>query len=271
MYDLEALGIDLYKTSSFSDEYKTKCLWHDDSSPSMFINRRSGLAWCFSCAAKANMVQICEKLNISLIEHDTDYEIRVKLKEENWKDLLNAKIDTENNYLTKTRHLLPETIEKFQIRSFDGGVFIPNYSLKGVCTGGQIRFYEGFTRYKKIGEGEIYPVKNLCNSVVLVEGAFGVFNLWQQGIKAVTGYGAQALVNNKNWLLTLQRLNAKILFDDDNAGYSAAAQMMRNAPFLETYVRGCEADEIVITPEELKEWPTVKSVAELERWLKYRA
>jgi DNA primase len=235
----------------------------------MFVNQKTGMYYCFSCGAKGGIDKLCLQLDISVIEHSEDFTTEVKLKDEQWIGLLNSKIDITNKYLIETRHLRPNTIRHFGIRSFEGGVFIPCYNSKGVCTGGQIRHYEGIQRYKKVGYGEIYPLENLTPSCDLVEGVFGVFNLWQQNIMAVTGYGAQALVNNKHWLLTLQRLDANILFDDDNAGYEAAGNILKNAPFLKVMVKGCEADEYHFEPGEHEKWCKVRSYGELQRWLKY--
>lgn len=147
---LDVIGEDTHLVRQGSgDEYMGSCPFHTDRHPSLSVNGKKQVFHCFSCGRSGNVISyIEERDNVSFFEALTklanDYDIsldgilsqedaEVSKKRQAYYDLLQAAQDyfveqlpkhqEELDYLTKTRKLTPEAIERFGIGFDDGELY----------------------------------------------------------------------------------------------------------------------------------------------------
>lgn len=226
-----------------------KCLnpEHEDSSPSLRINRVDGKFNCFSCGFKGNIFKY-----YGILTNNVSIKI-AKLKEK-MKDLRmgmlgleypNGYIPFTNNFRGISKHTLKEfnafytdSVEElsdrivFPIKDISGNisVFVARHTLSDANPK-----YVIFPKERPI---PIFPIKmeKGTHSVVLVEGIFDMLNCWDKGIKnIVCTFGTQTIkskINLKLLPLKIQGISKIfIMFDGDLAGRTAAQELK---PLIET-------------------------------------
>jgi DNA primase len=213
-----------------------KCLNpdHEDSNPSMRIDRVSGIFHCFACGYKGN---ILDRFNV---QRSKTHIKRLTLKEKIIKHL------AENNGLqmpasaeywdVSYRNISAETYQNFNAfmhSNFENRIVFPIYDVTGKIAVFQARALGDespkYLFYPRHVQPPIYPLpfKPVLGSVVLVEGIFDVLNLWDKGIKnVVTCFGTQSVTEDKLKLLHMLGVSKiYVFFDGDNAGQNSSAKL----------------------------------------------
>jgi DNA primase len=215
-------------------DHIVKCLnpEHEDTHPSMRIDKITGVFNCFSCGFKGNLfTYFGEKVN------------KLQMKRETLKKKINNKI-AENvglimptnsvPYIGDWRNIKPDTYKKFEAfldhsPTFVGRVMFPIRNFTGRIVAFQGRHMTGGTpKYIFSPPGVRLPlfpvVEPIFASVILVEGIFDVLNLHDKGLtNAVCCFGTKNINEDKLAILKLQGVERiDIFFDGDDPGQEAA-------------------------------------------------
>ena len=223
---------------------------HDDSNPSMRVDRVTGLFNCFPCGFKGNIFTYFGAPQSPL-------EVRIhRIKEK----VLQIRSQTVGLTLPKERlkwqggvfrGISAKTLEiwdafTWDAPKFEGRIIFPIRDITGktVALIGRMINDVGPNKYYIYPQGVQMPfcpakVKPIQNRVILVEGIFDALNLWDKGLKnTVCCFGT----NQMNWvklsLLKLQGVRGlDIMFDGDDAGRKAAEATKGLADKLEMSVQ----------------------------------
>ena len=217
---------------------------HDDTNPSLRVDRVTGIMHCFSCGFKGNLFTYWGAPASPL-------EVRIhRIKEK----IASTRAQTVGISLPKDRiewagggfrNISEETLKIWQAFTWNAPKFEGRIILIGRLITGM-----GTEKYYIYPQGVKLPfcpakVKPIQNRVILVEGIFDALNLWDKGLKnTVCCFGTQQMDWVKLSLLKLQGVNGvDIIFDGDEAGRRAAETIKGVAEQLELSV------QIVTLPE----------------------
>ena len=223
---------------------------HDDTNPSMRVDKITGIFHCFSCGYKGNLFTYFGAPASPL-------EVRMhRIKEKVQK----VKSETVGIQLPKDRvpwkgggirNISEETLDiwdafTWNVPNFENRIIFPIRDIRGKTVALIGRSLDDFSQNKYY----IYPngvempfcpakVKPIQNRVILVEGIFDALNLWDKGLKnTVCTFGTQQVNWVKLSLLKLQGVQGlDIKFDGDEAGIKAAEQAKGLAEKLELSAR----------------------------------
>jgi len=223
---------------------------HDDTNPSMRVDKITGIFHCFSCGYKGNLFTYFGAPASPL-------EVRMhRIKEKVQK----VKSETVGIQLPKDRvpwkgggirNISEETLDiwdafTWNVPNFENRIIFPIRDIRGKTVALIGRSLDDFSQNKYY----IYPngvempfcpakVKPIQNRVILVEGIFDALNLWDKGLKnTVCTFGTQQVNWVKLSLLKLQGVQGlDIMFDGDEAGIKAAEQAKGLAEKLELSAR----------------------------------
>lgn len=238
----------LYFTTSGQD-YLIKCLnpEHEDSNPSLRVDKITGKTHCFSCGFKTNIFKF-----FGLTGNFTSIKIaklKEKLKELNV-SFNGVEFPCEIIPMTRTfRGISTKTLKEFGAFYTNGPdeklvdrLFFPIRDIRGKPSVfvGRHMLSQGNPRYLNVPSGVTMPLypetfKEKFNCVVLVEGIFDMLNLYDKGLHNVScTFGTNTLQNN----LDLKMLPFKVqgiqkvylMFDGDEAGRTAMTKLQ---PLLE--------------------------------------
>lgn len=237
----------LYFTTSGQD-YLIKCLnpEHEDSNPSLRVDKVTGKTHCFACGFKTNLFK-----HFGLTGNFTSIKVaklKEKLKELNI-SFNGVEFPGEMIPMTRTfRGISTKTLKEFGAFYTNSDeklldrLFFPIRDIRGkpVVFVGRHMLSQGNPRYLNVPGGvtmplypESFPEK--YTSVVLVEGIFDMLNLHDRGLKNVScTFGTNTLQNN----LEMKMLPFKVqgiqkvylMFDGDEAGFTAMDKLQ---PLLE--------------------------------------
>lgn len=224
---------------------------HDDTNPSLRVDKVTGIMHCFSCGFKGNLFT-----HFGAPESPLEVKIH-RIKEK----IAKARAQTVGIQLPEDRiewkggpfrNISEETLKIWQAFTwsgnpkFEGRIIFPIRDLTGKTVALLGRSIVGSPKDKYY----IYPhgvkmpftpakVKPIQNRVLLVEGIFDCLNLWDNGLKnTVCCFGTQQMDWVKLNLLKLQGVQGiDIMFDGDEAGQKAAEQLQTVAEKLELSVQ----------------------------------
>ncbi len=221
-------------------DYLIKCLnpEHEDSSPSLRIDKVSGVAHCFACGWKRNLFK-----HYGLITNNPSVRI-AKLKEKIEK-LKTALIDIgmpkgATPYTQTFRGISVATLKHFdafythEVHELRDRVIFPIKDITGKIVSfiGRHVKSDGQPKYIVNPHGvalQPYPVRleEHCKNVVLVEGIIDMLNMYDKGARnVVCVFGTQALMSSTKEKMLPYKVQGVtkvfILFDGDKAGYEAA-------------------------------------------------
>lgn len=223
---------------------------HDDTNPSMRVDKVTGIFHCFSCGYKGNLFTYYGAPSSPL-------EVRMhRIKEK----INKVKSETVGIQLPKDRlkwkgggfrNISEETLDiwdafTWNVPKFEGRIIFPIRDITGktVALIGRSIDNIGPNKYYIYPQGAEMPlcpakVKPIQNRVILVEGIFDALNLWDKGLKnTVCTFGTQQVNWVKLSLLKLQGVQGlDIMFDGDEAGRQAAEQVKTLAEKLELSAR----------------------------------
>ena len=223
---------------------------HDDSNPSMRVDKVTGIFNCFSCGYKGNLFTYFGAPASPL-------EVRMhRIKEK----VNKVKSETVGIQLPKDRvpwkgggirNISEETLAiwgafTWNVPQFENRIIFPIRDIRGKTVALIGRSLDDFNMNKYF----IYPngaempfcpakIKPIQNRVILVEGIFDALNLWDKGLKnTVCCFGTQQVNWVKLSLLKLQGITGvDIMFDGDEAGELAAEKAKGLAEQLELSAR----------------------------------
>ena len=223
---------------------------HDDSNPSMRVDKVTGIFNCFSCSYKGNLFTYFGAPASPL-------EVRMhRIKEK----VNKVKSETVGIQLPKDRvpwkgggirNISEETLAiwgafTWNVPQFENRIIFPIRDVRGKTVALIGRSLDDFNMNKYF----IYPngaempfcpakVKPIQNRVILVEGIFDALNLWDKGLKnTVCCFGTQQVNWVKLSLLKLQGVSGvDIMFDGDEAGVKAGEMAKCLAEQLEMSAR----------------------------------
>ena len=222
---------------------------HDDSNPSLRVDKVTGIMHCFSCGFSGN-----------LFTHfgapESPLEVRIhRLKDK----IARSKSQTVGIQLPEDRiewkggsfrNISEETLKIWQaftwnVPKFEGRIIFPIRDITGKTVALLGRKISGMTdKYYIYPQGVEMPfcpakVKPINNRVILVEGIFDALNLWDHGLRnTVCCFGTQQMNWVKLSLLKLQGVQGiDIMSDGDEAGQTAAETLKGVAEKMEMGVQ----------------------------------
>ena len=222
---------------------------HDDSNPSLRVDKVTGIMHCFSCGFKGNLFTYYGA-------PESPLEVRIhRIKEK----IAKSRAQTVGIQLPEDRiewkggpfrNISEETLKIWQaftwnVPKFEGRIIFPIRDITGKTVALLGRKISGMTdKYYIYPQGVEMPfcpakVKPINNRVILVEGIFDALNLWDHGLKnTVCCFGTQQMNWVKLSLLKLQGVQGlDIMFDGDEAGVKAANEIKGLAEGMELSVQ----------------------------------
>lgn len=219
-------------------DYLLKCVSpdHDDSNPSMRVDKVTGIFHCLSCGFKGNIFShFGAKSNPFQIRRELlKQKIGLKMAESVGLNMPNDSVSYSGDW----RGISPETYQKFNAfqnagKDYIGRVIFPITDVSG-------RYVAFVGRHTTAGTSPkymIYPPKAkmplfpmvtpIQGRVILVEGIFDMLNLHDKGLtNAVCTFGTRTLNAEKLELLKMQGVESlDIFFDSDDAGQTAVVKV----------------------------------------------
>ena len=248
-------------TSSGRD-YLIKCLnpEHDDSNPSLRVDKISGISHCFACGWKRNLFK-----HFGIITDNSSIRIsKLKEKIKELKISMQEMVLPEGAipYTKPFRDISSATLKQFEafytnsIEKLEGRIVFPLRDITGKISAfvGRHTMSDANPRYVNYPSGvtlTTYPIKleGVFTGMVIVEGMFDMLNCYDKGMRNVVSvFGTQSLkagIHIKLMPYKVQGITKIfILFDGDDAGRSAAKELK---PLIEE--QGFEV-EIINLPNE---------------------
>jgi DNA primase len=232
-------------------DFKVRCLnpQHDDSDPSMRIDRLTGIFGCFACGFKGNIFTFFdEKANFM----QTRKELLKRKINEKLAENIGLDMPKGAQPFNKTwRNISAETYKHFEAfehhdRDFIGRIVFPIRSVSGKILGfnGRSTSPEVVPKYMISPSGAKFPLfpprpAPILGKVILVEGVFDMLNLYDKGLtNVVCAFGTQKVTKDKLLLLKIQGITGiDVFFDGDEAGQEAAKKVIDLIESLEMTTR----------------------------------
>lgn len=218
---------------------------HEDSNPSMRIDRLTGIFNCFSCGFKGNLFSFFdEKANYLQIKKELfKRKISQKLAENVGLEMPKNAVSFNKDW----RGIRAETFNTFNAfehhdSNFIGRVVFPIRGSAGKIVGFNGRALNPeinpkYLIYPAESKFPLFPVRvqPVQGSVILVEGIFDMLNLYDKGLRnVVCAFGTRKVTKEKLVLLKLQGVsNIDIIFDGDEAGQQATEEIQKLTESLE--------------------------------------
>ena len=219
-------------------DYIVSCLnpEHDDSNPSMRIDKITGVYNCFSCGFKGNIFKLFDKPSNFL-----------DIKRERVKQTIDRKRSESIGlqmpsdimpYIGTERNIKQETYKAFEAfvsvnSPFKDRIIFPIRDITGkiVAFNGRLRINSHikdqpkYIFYPPKVKLPLYPldVEPIKGRILLVEGIFDVINLHDKGLtNALCSFGISNITPEKLQLLKMKGVEQiDIFFDPDEAGQKA--------------------------------------------------
>lgn len=250
-------------------DLKIRCLnpEHDDTNPSLRVDRITGAYHCFSCGFKGSIFQYFKvKGNALLIAKEKlKRKISRKLTENVGYDMPDGAVPFTRDW----RGIRADTFRKVGAfthnhTNFIGRVVFPIRNISGKIQGfvGRHETANHNPRYRVVPTGAQLPlwpiVKPIQGRVILVEGIFDALNLHDKGLtNAVATLGTQTISREKLVLLKVQGVTGiDLFFDNDDAGKKAAEEVKTLAESIDLVVNTISAK--VADPGELTAQQVIK-------------
>ena len=213
---------------------------HDDSNPSMRIDKITGVFNCFSCGFKGNIFKHFDKPSNYLDIKREKVKQTIDRKRSESVGLLMPKEIVP--YVGNERNIKPETYKKFEaflsvnspftnrivfpIRDITGKIVAFNGRILGKNITGQPKYIFHPPRVKlPIFPANVLPIKG---RVLLVEGIYDVINLHDKGLtNALCCFGISNITTDKLQLLKMRGVEQiDIFYDPDSAGQVAIEKVV---------------------------------------------
>jgi DNA primase len=263
---LEERGVQ-YKIGG--QDYLIRCLnpEHNDSNPSMRVDKSTGIFHCFSCGHKGNLFKF-----YGVFTNNTSIRVK-KLKDK----LVSLKSEMTGLELprgaqpvtTNFRGISKETLQRFEAfttiheENMLDRIIFPIKDIRGktVVFQGRHQLSDAKPKYINYPSGvelPIYPINfgSRYTSVVFVEGIFDMLNLHDKGLKNCSCvFGTSTLQKDtakKLLPLKVQGITkVYLLFDNDTPGIQAAEKLKPLIEACELEVEIINLDDSCSDPGEL--------------------
>ena len=231
------------------DDFVVHCFnpEHADSSPSLHVDRESGLFHCFSCGFGGNKHTLLRVLNVELTPQDLDdirfADLRSKAAQlrvvEEMGIRRQVKIIPGSPILDEFRGINPELLAQLGIlRNRQIGRIVIPIVIKGRLLGYQMRAIYGqepkYLNSKGIEfERLVFPYDAVAargkgKTLFVTEGPFDAAQLLNIGHSALCIFGVDSWSDDKlSLFLELQPKNVIVLFDNDTAGLKTRVDVAR--------------------------------------------
>lgn len=212
---------------------------HDDSSPSMRIDREEGIYHCLACGHKGNIFYDFNKYRNGF--NSKVNALKAKIRSIYTKASGVPTPSDAFSFYEPFRGISADTYKKFQAftseSKFKDRIVFPILDYSGNICGFNARhkLTSGTPKYLVYPEGADFPlyppIKDASTSLVLVEGLYDAINLHDKGLtNAVCTFGTQRLSDNSIYEKLLPYMikgicKVYILFDGDEAGKLAASKV----------------------------------------------
>ena len=208
---------------------------HDDSNPSMRIDRVTGIFQCFSCGYKGSILTLFnEKINHLQVRREL---LKQKIINKRAESIGLSFPLNYTPYLGNWRNIRPNTYRKFEAFQHTNPDFINRINFPIRDMSGKIVAFngrhltDGIPKYKISPRGAKMPlfptVTPRSGKIILVEGIFDVINLHDKGLtNAVCCFGTTNINEDKLSMLSIQGASGiDVFFDGDDAGQEAAEKV----------------------------------------------
>jgi DNA primase len=233
-----------YQYNEKGNDYIVKCInpEHDDTHPSMRIDKITGIYNCFSCGYSGNLLRengvILNKVDVR------SQRILNKIKDFR-KPSLDMPIGS-TPYITPFRGISSETLQYFEAfihPDFESRIVFPlrDFNNDIAVFIGRHLHTKTADKYLFVPKGidpPLFPAKPIAiyeNSIILVEGIFDAINLIDKGLQnAICAFGTTTLYSKKKRKLKQEKLEylkvmgvdtIYIMFDGDKAGKEASQDL----------------------------------------------
>lgn len=221
---------------------------HDDSNPSMRIDRVLGIFHCLSCGFRGNLFSF----------FDEHFDNRVRLREQLRRKMeeiraasIGMKFPVNTQFLDEGYRVSAKIIKEFEAfrsinKEYEGRIWFPVRDMKGRISSFIGRAEDPFAtpKYMVLPRGAKLPLFPLTKlepiqgRVMLVEGIFDLLNLRQYGLNnTITGFGIKNFKDRLKILSILGVHGLDICFDPDEPGQNAAEEVQEVAEDLGFNVR----------------------------------
>jgi len=220
-------------------DYVVSCLnpEHDDSNPSMRIDKITGIFNCFACGFKGNIFKYFDA-PVSHLEIKRN-NIKKKIEEVRAQNIGLLTPSDALPYTSNFRDIKPKTYAEFGAFTHHDSHFIGRIVFPVTDITGATRAFIGRHQDRTvIPKYLIYPPKSklplfpfnakpIMGRVILVEGIFDALNLHDKGLtNAMCCFGTQNIDTYKLSMLKFIGVRqVDILFDGDTAGREAAEKV----------------------------------------------
>ena len=220
-------------------DYVVSCLNpdHEDTNPSMRIDKITGIFHCFACGFKGNIFKYYDT-PVSYLEIKRN-KIKKKIEEVRAQNIGLTPPTDLMPYIGNFRGLKPRTYKEFDAFTHYNSQFVGRVVFPVVDITGSIRAFIGRHMDRTVvPKYLIYPPKAklplfpyhavpILGRVLLVEGIFDALNLHDKGLtNAMCCFGTQNINMYKlNMLKFLGVRQVDILFDGDTPGREAAERV----------------------------------------------
>lgn len=252
---------------------------HEDTNPSLRVDKITGIFHCFSCGIKGNIFsrfgEDRSKLEIKRQKLKQKIE-RIGLERVGLQIPEDA-IFWEEDY----RGISAATLQKFRAFTYEADfpnrIVFPIKDITGKISNFCARSFDTFAKpkykfYPPNMSSPLFPMMNKpkFGTIILVEGIFDMLNLYDKGITWVmTPFGTQTVTEEKLDLLRLLGVtDLHIMFDGDDPGQKAAKVaeeaadskgfLVRNIDLREYFDEGADPGSLTVNQIrklKQKEWP----------------
>ena len=240
------------------EEMDCRCVFHEDSNPSMRFNAPSGLFYCHACHAKGNINTLTRHLGLGTIDtsgyklqevHDILRRMEASTGSVRYlPESSLARFQVPTRYWEEDRQLSLRVIEQFGLGADPMGeyVTIPMRTANGDLLGVIKRFLDpdATLRYKYpkgmkkshhlFGAWQVAKVRN-AKTVVLTEGSIDAMKVWQAGWPGLAILGSEVSEEQIKVLQALDVRRVILFFDNDRAGRECTSHTLG---YREMRVRG---------------------------------
>lgn len=223
---------------AIKNEYKANCPFHEEKTPSFFVNGDSGQYYCFGCGASGNIYTFLAHIGAieekrTLEKNELIKSVSVSSVEPISPVIVNQLHQNLVNDPAKLAYILRERRLSFYItKKFLVGYdpdtdrySFPIFNRSGVFL--NIKLHNSAKEPKSIswkrgyGQSRLFPVSAVLKSeIIICEGEFDCLLLHSLGYNAITATaGAKSWMDEWGWLFRDKYV--KILLDNDQAGKEA--------------------------------------------------
>ena len=203
--------------TSAGQDLKILCLSpdHDDSSPSLHIDKITGIFNCFSCGFKGNIFSYFEeKANFLQIKRDLfKQKISQKMAENVGLEMPKGYVPFDKDWrgISASTYLAFGAFEHHDT-DYIGRIVFPIRAVSGKILGFNARALTPDKQPKYLikptkSKFPLFPprVSPIQGKIILVEGIFDMLNLYDKGVRnVVCAFGTQKLTKDKLILIKLQ-------------------------------------------------------------------